>query len=34
MFIYQGAYAFEYWTCQKAPVQAMREAVLQSLKLN
>lgn len=34
MFIYQGAYAFEYWTRLKAPVQEMREAVLQSLKQN
>ncbi|QGQ95672.1 shikimate dehydrogenase [Paenibacillus psychroresistens] len=31
MFIYQGAYAFEYWTGQNAPIQAMREIVLQSL---
>lgn len=31
MFIYQGAYAFEYWTGLRAPVQAMREAVLESL---
>jgi len=31
MFIYQGAYAFEYWTGQPAPAGAMREAVLQSL---
>lgn len=31
MFIYQGAYAFEYWTGQQAPIQAMREIVLQSL---
>jgi shikimate dehydrogenase len=30
MFIYQGAYAFEYWTGKPAPVQAMREAVLAS----
>ncbi|MCZ8518666.1 MULTISPECIES: shikimate dehydrogenase [Paenibacillus] len=30
MFIYQGAYAFEYWTGQPAPVNAMREAVLAS----
>jgi shikimate dehydrogenase len=30
MFIYQGAYAFEYWTGQPAPVKAMREAVLES----
>ncbi|MEF3306094.1 shikimate dehydrogenase [Paenibacillus sp. GYB003] len=28
MFIYQGAYAFEYWTGRAAPVAAMREAVL------
>lgn len=27
MFIYQGAYAFEYWTGLNAPVQAMREEV-------
>jgi shikimate dehydrogenase len=31
MFIYQGAYAFEYWTGRDAPVQAMRDIVLQSL---
>lgn len=31
MFIYQGAYAFEYWTGQTAPVAEMREVVLQSL---
>ncbi|MCM3267222.1 shikimate dehydrogenase [Paenibacillus elgii] len=30
MFIYQGAYAFEYWTGQPAPVAAMREVVEQS----
>jgi shikimate dehydrogenase len=30
MFIYQGAYAFEYWTGEPAPVDAMREAVLES----
>ncbi|MCD9023052.1 shikimate dehydrogenase [Cohnella silvisoli] len=30
MFIYQGAYAFEYWTGQSAPVDAMREVVLAS----
>ncbi|MDF2722973.1 MAG: shikimate dehydrogenase [Paenibacillus sp.] len=30
MFIYQGAYAFEYWTGRTAPVAAMREAVLQA----
>lgn len=27
MFIYQGAYAFEYWTGHPAPVTAMRETV-------
>ncbi|MCM3746478.1 shikimate dehydrogenase [Paenibacillus pasadenensis] len=32
MFIYQGAYAFEYWTGLPAPVQAMRETVLQALQ--
>lgn len=31
MFIYQGAYAFEYWTGQPAPAAAMREEVLASL---
>lgn len=31
MFIYQGAYAFEYWTGQAAPVAAMRETVLEAL---
>ncbi|CAH1202778.1 Shikimate dehydrogenase (NADP(+)) [Paenibacillus plantiphilus] len=31
MFIYQGAYAFEYWTGVPAPVQAMRSAVLDAL---
>jgi len=30
MFVYQGAYAFEYWTGQPAPVAAMRGAVLES----
>lgn len=32
MFIYQGAYAFEYWTGQPAPVAAMREEVLAALQ--
>lgn len=32
MFIYQGAYAFEYWTGRPAPVEAMRETVLESLQ--
>lgn len=31
MFIYQGAYAFEYWTGQPAPVAAMRDEVLKSM---
>jgi shikimate dehydrogenase len=31
MFIYQGAYAFEYWTGTTAPVAAMRQIVEQSL---
>jgi shikimate dehydrogenase len=30
MFIYQGAYAFEYWTGQPAPTAAMRSVVLES----
>lgn len=32
MFVNQGAYAFEYWTGQKAPVEAMKAAVLDSFK--
>jgi shikimate dehydrogenase len=32
MFIYQGAYAFEYWTGQQAPVAAMRHAVERSFQ--
>lgn len=32
MFVYQGAYAFEYWTGRTAPVQAMRESVLEALE--
>lgn len=31
MFIYQGAYAFEYWTGRPAPAEVMREAVERSL---
>lgn len=31
MFVYQGAYAFEYWTGKQAPVDVMREAVEQAL---
>lgn len=33
MFIYQGAYAFEYWTGQPAPAAAMRDTVARSLGL-
>jgi len=33
MFVYQGAYAFEYWTGLPAPVAAMRAAVEASLGL-
>ena len=33
MFIYQGAYAFEYWTGLSAPVAAMRDEVERSLQL-
>lgn len=32
MFIYQGAYAFEYWTGQPAPIEAMRAVVLESFE--
>ncbi|GAA0137815.1 shikimate dehydrogenase [Paenibacillus sp. YSY-4.3] len=32
MFVYQGAYAFEYWTGRPAPIEAMRAAVLSSLQ--
>ncbi|GGD71849.1 shikimate dehydrogenase [Paenibacillus nasutitermitis] len=32
MFIYQGAYAFEFWTGQEAPVEAMRSAVLEAFR--
>ncbi|MHA0855731.1 shikimate dehydrogenase [Paenibacillus sp. CMAA1364] len=31
MFINQGAYALEYWTGKQAPIEQMRQAVLQSL---
>jgi shikimate dehydrogenase len=30
MFIYQGAYAFEYWTGESAPIDAMRSVVMES----
>lgn len=32
MFIYQGVYAFEYWTGVSAPVAAMRETVERALR--
>lgn len=32
MFVYQGAYAFEYWTGMSAPVEAMRAAVLRAME--
>jgi shikimate dehydrogenase len=32
MFIYQGAYALEYWTGKAAPIAAMRQIVEQSLQ--
>jgi shikimate dehydrogenase len=32
MFIYQGAYALEYWTGNAAPIAAMRQIVEQSLQ--
>ncbi|MNJ67760.1 Shikimate dehydrogenase [compost metagenome] len=32
MFIYQGAYAFEYWTGVSAPIDAMKKAVNSSFK--
>lgn len=31
MFLYQGAYAFEYWTGCSAPIDFMRKAVMDSL---
>ncbi|MDO3409084.1 shikimate dehydrogenase [Saccharibacillus sp. CPCC 101409] len=31
MFVYQGAYAFEYWTGAPAPIEEMRAAVLASM---
>jgi shikimate dehydrogenase len=31
MFVFQGAYQFELWTGQKAPVEVMQNAVLESL---
>lgn len=32
MFIYQGAFAFEYWTGKQAPTKQMREIVLNALQ--
>ena len=34
MFVFQGAHQFELWTGQKAPVEVMRKAVLETLKTN
>ena len=31
MFVFQGAQQFELWTGQKAPVDVMRQAVLEAL---
>jgi shikimate dehydrogenase len=31
MFVFQGAYQFELWTGQKAPVDVMQDAVLEAL---
>lgn len=31
MFLYQGAYALEYWTGRPAPIKEMRQALLESL---
>lgn len=32
MFVYQGAYAFEYWTGRPAPVEVMRETVEREMR--
>ena len=32
MLVWQGAIAFEYWTQRNAPIEAMRQAVLQTLE--
>jgi shikimate dehydrogenase len=32
MLVHQGALAFEYWTGQPAPIEAMREALLRGLE--
>jgi shikimate dehydrogenase len=31
MFVFQGAYQFELWTGQKAPVEVMQNSVMESL---
>ena len=32
MFVFQGALQFELWTGKQAPVEVMRQAVLETLK--
>ncbi|WP_052087974.1 shikimate dehydrogenase [Paenibacillus wynnii] len=34
MFVYQGAYALEYWTGQPAPIEIMRQTILECLSGN
>ncbi len=34
MFVFQGAHQFELWTAKKAPVEVMRQAVLEALQTN
>ncbi len=34
MLVYQGAYAFETWTGQDAPIEVMRQACLAGLRIN
>jgi shikimate dehydrogenase len=33
MFVFQGAHQFELWTGKKAPVEVMRQAVLEALNV-
>ena len=33
MFVYQGAFQFELWTGKEAPVQVMKKAVLDALRV-